>query len=367
VRKIATQTWMRNFDDRLGLSHEELRRYEGTRPRRCPATEQLLADAPHHIIPRGVDKALDPKYGFKVKVPQHQYNFGEVYNLSIARGTLSEEERFKINEHIIQTIVMLDAMPFPRELRRVPEYAGTHHETLGGTGYPRRLAKDELTVPGANHGHRRHLRGAHRIRSPVQEGEIALRIGQDPAQVQAGQPHRRGAVRPFPALRRLPALCRALPQAGTDRQGGGRKVHRLTAALRMDHEPDYANPAAFIGRIFLALLFVVSGVGKITGYAGTAAVMASKGLPMVDILLPLTIAVELGGGLLLALGWKARWAAAVLFLFLIPTTLIFHQFWGLEPKLAQMQKIHFLKNVAIMGGMLMVLAIGAGRWSVDRK
>jgi len=131
--------------------------------------------------------------------------------------------------------------------------------------------------------------------------------------------------------------------------------------------PDYANPAAFIGRILLALIFVVSGVGKITGYAGTAAVMAAKGLPMVDVLLPLTIAVELGGGLLLALGWKARWAAAALLLFLIPTTLIFHQFWGIEPKLAQMQKIHFLKNVAIMGGMLMVLAIGAGRWSVDGK
>jgi len=147
VRKIAGQTWRRNFDDRLGLSHEELRRYESTPPAKLPATEHLLADAPHHIIARGVDKALDPKYGFKVKVPQHLYNFGEVYNLSIARGTLSEEERFKINEHIIQTIVMLDAMPFPRELRRVAEYAGTHHETLGGTGYPRRLTKDELSVP----------------------------------------------------------------------------------------------------------------------------------------------------------------------------------------------------------------------------
>ena len=130
---------------------------------------------------------------------------------------------------------------------------------------------------------------------------------------------------------------------------------------------NYANPAMFLGRIFLALLFVVSGVGKITGYAATAALMTSKGLPVVDILLPLTIAVELGGGLLLALGWKARWAAAALFLFLIPTTLIFHQFWGIDPKLVQMQKIHFLKNVAIMGGMLLVLAIGAGAWSVDRR
>lgn len=129
----------------------------------------------------------------------------------------------------------------------------------------------------------------------------------------------------------------------------------------------YANPAMFLGRIFLALLFVVSGIGKITGYAGTAALMASKGLPMVEILLPLTIAVELGGGLMLAMGWKTRWAAAALFLFLIPTTLIFHQFWGIDPKLMQMQKVNFLKNVAIMGGMLMVLAIGAGGWSIDRK
>ena len=132
-------------------------------------------------------------------------------------------------------------------------------------------------------------------------------------------------------------------------------------------ESNYANPAMFLGRVFLALLFVVSGIGKITGYAGTAALMASKGLPMVEILLPLTIAVELGGGLMLAMGWKTRWAAAALFLFLIPTTLIFHQFWGIDPKLMQMQKVNFLKNVAIMGGMLMVLAIGAGGWSVDRK
>ena len=131
--------------------------------------------------------------------------------------------------------------------------------------------------------------------------------------------------------------------------------------------PTYESLAAFVGRIFLALIFVVSGVGKITGYAGTAAYMGSKGLPMVDLLLPLAITVEVGGGLLLALGWKARWAALALFLFLIPTTLIFHQFWGLDPKLAQMQKIHFLKNVAIMGGILILLAIGAGAWSVDRK
>ena len=131
--------------------------------------------------------------------------------------------------------------------------------------------------------------------------------------------------------------------------------------------PTNADLVALFGRILLALIFVVSGLGKIMGFAGTAAYMASKGLPMVQVLLPLAIAAELGGGLLLALGWKTRWAAALLFLFLIPTTLIFHQFWGLDPKLAQMQQIHFLKNVAIMGGMLMVIAGGAGAWSLDRK
>src|SRR4026208_966854 len=130
--------------------------------------------------------------------------------------------------------------------------------------------------------------------------------------------------------------------------------------------PTNADLVALFGRILLALIFVVSGIGKITGFAGTAAYMASKGLPLVQGLLPRALGAEPGGGLLLALGWKARWAAALLFLFLIPTTLIFHQFWGIDPKLVQMQKIHFLKNVAIMGGMLMVLATGAGAWSIDR-
>ncbi|MCX5830663.1 MAG: GAF domain-containing protein [Deltaproteobacteria bacterium] len=147
IKRIAGQTWLRHFDDRLGLSHEELRRYESVSASELPAVEPLLSDKPYHIIPRGVDKALDPKYGFKLQVPESLYNFGEILNLCVARGTLSEEERFKINEHIIQTVVMLDALPFPRELQRVPEYAGTHHETLTGSGYPRGLTKDDLSVP----------------------------------------------------------------------------------------------------------------------------------------------------------------------------------------------------------------------------
>jgi putative oxidoreductase len=128
-----------------------------------------------------------------------------------------------------------------------------------------------------------------------------------------------------------------------------------------------SNAAVLVGRILLGLLFIISGFGKITGYEGTAGYMASKGMPFVNLLLPAAIAVELGGGLLLALGFKARWAALAIFLFLIPTTLIFHAFWGIDPKEAATQQVNFLKNVAIMGGMLMVFAHGPGAYGVDKR
>jgi len=127
------------------------------------------------------------------------------------------------------------------------------------------------------------------------------------------------------------------------------------------------DSAALIGRILLALIFIISGYGKITGYAGTAGYMASKGLPMVALLLPLTILVELGGGLLIALGWKARWAAAVIFLFLIPVTLVFHNPSGLDAAQAQQQMIQLLKNISIMGGMLGLFAFGPGGFSLDAR
>jgi len=127
------------------------------------------------------------------------------------------------------------------------------------------------------------------------------------------------------------------------------------------------NTATLVGRILLGALFIISGFGKIAGYEGTAGYMASKGMPLVNVLLPAAIAIELGGGLLLAIGYKARWAALAIFLFLIPTTLIFHAFWGIDPKEAAMQQINFLKNVSIAGGMLMVFAHGPGAYSLDRS
>jgi putative oxidoreductase len=118
------------------------------------------------------------------------------------------------------------------------------------------------------------------------------------------------------------------------------------------------------GRMLLGLIFAISGFKKILGFAGTAGYMASKGLPMTDVLLVLTILVELGGGLMLIAGWKTCWVAMALFLFMIPTSIIFHPFWNGDAQ-AAMNQIQFLKNLAIMGGMLMLVANGPGQWTAD--
>ncbi len=78
-------------------------------------------------------------------MPAHRYNRGELHNLTVGRGTLTSEERYKINDHIVQTIVMLDKLPFPRHLKDVPEIAGGHHEKMDGTGYPRGLTRAQMS------------------------------------------------------------------------------------------------------------------------------------------------------------------------------------------------------------------------------
>ena len=82
---------------------------------------------------------------FRLHVPRYKRNNGEVYNLSIGRGTLTEEERYAINDHVVQTIRMLSQLPFPKHLKNVPEIAGGHHEKLDGTGYPKQLSGGELS------------------------------------------------------------------------------------------------------------------------------------------------------------------------------------------------------------------------------
>ena len=125
--------------------------------------------------------------------------------------------------------------------------------------------------------------------------------------------------------------------------------------------------AALLGRILLTFMFVYSGFGKITGFEGTVGYIASKGMPVPQLMAIGAIAVELGAGLLLLVGYKARWAALAIFLFLIPATLIFHNFWASPPAEFRMQQINFMKNFAIMGGMLMVWAFGPGRFALDRE
>lgn len=122
-----------------------------------------------------------------------------------------------------------------------------------------------------------------------------------------------------------------------------------------------------LGRILLAIIFLMSGIGKIGGFAGTAGYMASKGLPMVEVLLAITIVIEIGGALMLILGWKARLGAAALFLWMIPVTFMFHNFWAIPPADQQMQMIMFMKNLGLMGGMLYIMAFGSGPMSVDKK
>ena len=149
LKRIGRISWQRTLDDRIGLSQQELQLKGAVPARPLPAPERLLDDKAEHRVPwhHETQPALDPAFGFKVSVPEYKYDKGEIHNLSIERGTLSEEERFKINEHIVQTIVMLDELPFPKQLARVPEYAGGHHETMIGTGYPRGLSKDDMSIP----------------------------------------------------------------------------------------------------------------------------------------------------------------------------------------------------------------------------
>lgn len=145
LQRIAARTWLRTLDDRLGVSAEALRRM-GPGPA-LPVREALIDDKPEHRIPRSLEDAIpaDNPWGFRLKVPELLYNRGELTNLCIDRGTLTEEDRFKINEHIVQTIRMLSELPFPRHLRAVPEIAGGHHEKMDGSGYPRGLTREQMS------------------------------------------------------------------------------------------------------------------------------------------------------------------------------------------------------------------------------
>ncbi|MWL91250.1 HD domain-containing protein [Cupriavidus sp. SW-Y-13] len=144
---IASRKWLRTIDDRLGVSHEEFSRKARVPAPALPVWEPLLADKDEHIIERTAHDRIpaDNPWGFKLNTPQHLYDRGELHNLLVSRGTLSTEERFKIEDHIVQTQIMLSLLPFPKALRNVPEIAGGHHEKMDGTGYPRRLHREQMS------------------------------------------------------------------------------------------------------------------------------------------------------------------------------------------------------------------------------
>jgi putative oxidoreductase len=129
----------------------------------------------------------------------------------------------------------------------------------------------------------------------------------------------------------------------------------------------FQDTLALIGRVLLAWLFVPSGWAKIAGFAGTAGYIASKGVPLPEVAAAIAVAAELGLGLLILVGWQARWAALGLGLFTVVITFIFHNYWAVEAAQQMMQKQNFTKNLAISGGLFMIAAFGPGRFSLDGR
>lgn len=147
LERISQVTWTRTLDDQIGVSWIEQQRAGSKVP--LPTQETLLSDKKVHQIDwPAVKNTQDPwQEELVLKPGQLKYNRGELYNLSIYRGTLNDEERFIINDHIIQTITMLKRLPYPQHLKEVPEYAGGHHERVDGKGYPRGLNEEQLSIP----------------------------------------------------------------------------------------------------------------------------------------------------------------------------------------------------------------------------
>jgi len=126
------------------------------------------------------------------------------------------------------------------------------------------------------------------------------------------------------------------------------------------------NVAPLIGRILIALLFIPSGLGKLFGFGGTMAYVASAGLPA-PLGAGVAVIVEVVLGVALLVGWRARWVALIMAVFTVVAALFFHKFWASPPDQQLMQNINFFKNMAIAGGLLFVFAFGPGAYSLDAR
>ncbi len=125
--------------------------------------------------------------------------------------------------------------------------------------------------------------------------------------------------------------------------------------------------ADVLGRVGLALLFLWSAYTKFAYMGPNIAYMKSYGMPAAELLIWPAAVLELGAGALLLLGWKSRWVALALALFTVATMFIFHAYWSVPADQVQNQQIHFMKNLAIAGGLLFVFAHGPGRYALDRS
>ena len=129
----------------------------------------------------------------------------------------------------------------------------------------------------------------------------------------------------------------------------------------------FKTPLVVVGRVLLALMFVLAGFSKLTGIEGTAGYIASAGLPMATALAVIVGLLEFFGGLALMVGFHARWAALALGVFTLLASLLFHNFWAMPADKAFMQQLIFMKNLAVAGGMFVVAGLGAGPASIDAR
>ena len=127
------------------------------------------------------------------------------------------------------------------------------------------------------------------------------------------------------------------------------------------------NPLALLARLLLAALFLPAGIGKISGFAGTAGYIGSVGLPMPEVGAAIAIAVEVLGGIALILGLGTRWAALALAVFTLVASIFFHAYWALPAEQQMMQQLMFMKNIGVVGGLLALAAFGAGAFSLDAR
>jgi len=130
-----------------------------------------------------------------------------------------------------------------------------------------------------------------------------------------------------------------------------------------------SSPCSFgllLGRILLSFIFILSGIFKFVNYDSTVQMMAAKGMTLVPFFLVTAALLEIVGGIFILIGFYTRIGALLLLIFILPTTLIFHDFWNVQGSEMEMQMSNFLKNVAIMGGLLYVACTGAGKLSIDR-